>query len=156
LLLLLLLLPCMAALGFFERIGGVGVSANLIMYLTGPFGLSTAAAAASVNAWGGTVQVLPLVGAIAADSRLGRYRAVVAACVLYLLVSTEYCSNKDFVVSSWFGFSYLLLSSSMLGISWIGLLDLCLLYGRILEQNDAVLVYLVLSSPWSGCRYDKF
>jgi len=74
-------------MGFFERIGFVGVSANLIMYLTGPLGMSTAAAAAGVNAWSGTVNVLPLVGALVADSRLGRYRAVLAACVLYLLVS---------------------------------------------------------------------
>ena len=63
------------------------MQANLIMYLNGPLGMSTAAAAASVNAWAGTVQVLPLVGALAADSRLGRYRAVLAAGVLYLLVS---------------------------------------------------------------------
>ena len=86
-----LLLTCYwyyhAAVGFFERIGFVGVSANLIMYLTGPLGMSTAAAAAGVNAWSGTVQVLPLVGALVADSRLGRYRALLAACVLYLLVS---------------------------------------------------------------------
>ncbi|XP_066313011.1 protein NRT1/ PTR FAMILY 5.10-like isoform X2 [Miscanthus floridulus] len=76
------------AMGFFERIGFVGVSANLIMYLTGPLGMSTAAAAAGVNAWSGTVNAcprLPLVGALVADSRLGRYRAVLAACVLYLL-----------------------------------------------------------------------
>lgn len=72
-------------MGFFERIGFVGVSANLITYLTGPLGMSTAAAAAGVNAWSGTVQVLPLVGALVADSRLGRYRAILAACVLYLL-----------------------------------------------------------------------
>ncbi|KAL6616454.1 hypothetical protein ACP70R_038724 [Stipagrostis hirtigluma subsp. patula] len=71
--------------GFFERIGFVGVQANLIMYLTGPLGMSTAAAAAGVNAWAGTVQVLPLVGALAADSRLGRYRAVLVAGVLYVL-----------------------------------------------------------------------
>jgi peptide/histidine transporter 3/4 len=70
-----------------ERIGFYGVQANLIMYLNGPLGMSTAASAASVNAWAGTVQVLPLVGALAADSRLGRYRAVLAAGVLYLLVS---------------------------------------------------------------------
>ncbi|CAD6235721.1 unnamed protein product [Miscanthus lutarioriparius] len=73
------------AVGFLERIGFYGVQANLIMYLNGPLGMSTAAAAASVNAWAGTVQVLPLVGALAADSRLGRYRAVLAAGVLYLL-----------------------------------------------------------------------
>lgn len=74
---------------FFERIGFFGVEGNLIMYLTGPLGMSTAAAAAGVNAWSGTVLVLPLVGALAADSRLGRYGAVMAASVLYLLVSTD-------------------------------------------------------------------
>nr|BAJ98126.1 predicted protein [Hordeum vulgare subsp. vulgare] len=71
--------------GFLERIGFIGVGGNLITYLTGPLGMSTAAAAAGVNAWSGTVLVLPLVGALAADSRLGRYRAVLLAGVLYLL-----------------------------------------------------------------------
>ncbi|XP_062207612.1 protein NRT1/ PTR FAMILY 5.16-like [Phragmites australis] len=71
--------------GFLERIGFYGVQGNLIMYLTGPLGMSTAAAAAGVNVWAGTVQVLPLIGALAADSWLGRFRAVLAAGVLYLL-----------------------------------------------------------------------
>jgi dipeptide/tripeptide permease len=71
-----------------ERIGFIGVEGNLITYLSGPLGMSTAAAAAGANAWSGTVLVLPLVGALAADSRLGRYRAVLLAGVLYLLVST--------------------------------------------------------------------
>ncbi|XP_047055466.1 protein NRT1/ PTR FAMILY 5.10-like [Lolium rigidum] len=69
----------------FERIGFSGVEGNLITYLSGPLGMSTAAAAAGANAWSGTVLVLPLVGALAADSRLGRYRAVLLAGVLYLL-----------------------------------------------------------------------
>uniref|UniRef100_A0A0E0JRM0 Uncharacterized protein n=1 Tax=Oryza punctata TaxID=4537 RepID=A0A0E0JRM0_ORYPU len=73
------------AVGFLERIGFNGVQGNLVMYLTGPMGMSTAAAAAGANAWGGTVLVLTLVGALAADSRLGRYRAIVAAGVLHLL-----------------------------------------------------------------------
>lgn len=72
--------------GFLERIGFYGVQGNLIMFMTGPLGMPTAAADAGVNAWAGTVQVLPLVGALAADSRLGRYRAILAAGVLYLLV----------------------------------------------------------------------
>ena len=73
--------------GLLERIGFYGVQGNLIMFLTGPLGMPTASAAAGVNAWAGTVQVLPLVGALAADSRLGPYRAILAASVLYLLVS---------------------------------------------------------------------
>ena len=95
-------------MGFFERIGFVGVSANLIMYLTGPLGMSTAAAAAGVNAWSGTVNAcprLPLVGALVADSRLGRYRAVLAACVLYLLVSLH--SKECIFVSSFVHLSLL-------------------------------------------------
>jgi solute carrier family 15 (peptide/histidine transporter), member 3/4 len=75
---------------FLERLGFYGVQGNLIMYLTGPLGMPTAAAAAGVNAWAGTVQVLPLVGALAADTRLGRYRAVLAAGVLYLLACAMY------------------------------------------------------------------
>uniref|UniRef100_A0ACD5WHC3 Uncharacterized protein n=2 Tax=Avena sativa TaxID=4498 RepID=A0ACD5WHC3_AVESA len=73
------------AVEFVERLGFYGVHGNLIMYLTGPLGLSTAAAAASVNAWAGTASMLPLLGALAADSWIGRYRAVVAAGVLYLV-----------------------------------------------------------------------
>lgn len=77
---------CPAVVGFLERLGFYGVQGNLIMFLTGPLGMSTASAAAGVNAWAGTVQVLPLVCAFAADARFGRYRAVLAASVFYLLV----------------------------------------------------------------------
>ncbi|KAM0917281.1 hypothetical protein ACQ4PT_009686 [Festuca glaucescens] len=73
------------AVEFVERVGFYGVHGNLIMYLTGPLGLSTATAAAGVNAWAGTASMLPLLGALVADSWIGRYRAVVAAGVLYLV-----------------------------------------------------------------------
>ncbi|XP_044977548.1 protein NRT1/ PTR FAMILY 5.10-like isoform X1 [Hordeum vulgare subsp. vulgare] len=73
------------AVEFVERVGFYGLQGNLIMYLTGPLGLSTASAAAGVNAWAGTASMLPLLGALAADSWIGRYRAIVAAGVLYLV-----------------------------------------------------------------------
>lgn len=63
-----------------------GISANLITYLTGPLGQSNASAAASVNAWSGTASLMPLLGAFLADAYLGRYRSIILACTLYVLV----------------------------------------------------------------------
>ncbi|BAF26079.1 protein NRT1/ PTR FAMILY 5.10 [Oryza sativa Japonica Group] len=76
----------LVVVGFLERIGFFGVQGNLMLYLTGPMAMSTAAAATAANAWGGTVLVLTLAGGLAADSSgLGRYRAVIVASALYLL-----------------------------------------------------------------------
>uniref|UniRef100_A0A0E0B7V8 Major facilitator superfamily (MFS) profile domain-containing protein n=1 Tax=Oryza glumipatula TaxID=40148 RepID=A0A0E0B7V8_9ORYZ len=76
----------LVVVGFLERIGFFGVQGNLMLYLTGPMAMSTAAAATAANAWGGTVLVLTLAGGLAADSSgLGRYRAVLVASALYLL-----------------------------------------------------------------------
>jgi peptide/histidine transporter 3/4 len=64
-----------------------GVSSNLITYLTGPLGYSNAAAASAVNVWSGTASLMPLLGAFIADSFLGRYRSIILAYTLYVLVT---------------------------------------------------------------------
>ncbi|KAI3512940.1 hypothetical protein L1887_20263 [Cichorium endivia] len=68
-----------------ERFAYYGVSSNLITYLTGSLGLSTATAAENVNAWTGTASLLPLVGAFIADAFLGRYLTIIFASLLYIL-----------------------------------------------------------------------
>ncbi|KAI3872134.1 hypothetical protein MKW98_011626 [Papaver atlanticum] len=62
-----------------------GISANLITYLTGPLGQSTVTAAANVNTWVGFIWMLPVFGAVVADSFLGRFRTIIISTLIYVL-----------------------------------------------------------------------
>ena len=57
-----------------------GISYNLVTYLTGVLGQSNVAAAKNVSTWQATCFLMPLGGAVVADSYCGRYRTMVVSC----------------------------------------------------------------------------
>ncbi|KAF8775192.1 hypothetical protein HU200_004591 [Digitaria exilis] len=68
-----------------ERFAYKGVAANLITYLTGPLGQPMARAAASIDAWKGVSQMLPLPLACLADAWIGRFRAIILASLIFVV-----------------------------------------------------------------------
>ncbi|XP_074279571.1 protein NRT1/ PTR FAMILY 5.10-like isoform X2 [Silene latifolia] len=68
-----------------ERLAYFGIAANLIQFLTGKLGQSTATAATNVSTWTGISLLLPIFGALMADSFLGKYYTVVLSSIIYIL-----------------------------------------------------------------------
>ncbi|XP_074304789.1 protein NRT1/ PTR FAMILY 5.10-like isoform X1 [Silene latifolia] len=68
-----------------ERIAYYGILCNLITFLTEELRQSTATAAANVNAWAGVASLLPICGAVIADSYLGKHCTIISASLVYIL-----------------------------------------------------------------------
>ncbi|XP_047074494.1 protein NRT1/ PTR FAMILY 8.3-like isoform X2 [Lolium rigidum] len=56
------------------------IASNLVTYLTGVLGQSNIAAARNVSTWQATCFLMPIAGAVVADSYWGRYRTMVVSC----------------------------------------------------------------------------
>jgi dipeptide/tripeptide permease len=69
----------------FEKLGTIGTTANLLVYLTTVYGMKSANAATLLNLFGGTTNLAPLLGAFLSDSYLGRYATLGLASVASFL-----------------------------------------------------------------------
>ncbi|GJN24787.1 hypothetical protein PR202_gb12550 [Eleusine coracana subsp. coracana] len=69
----------------FEKAGSIGAAANLVVYLTSVFHVSSVRAAVAVNALAGTTNLATVLGALASDLYLGRFATVGIGCVATLI-----------------------------------------------------------------------
>uniref|UniRef100_A0A0E0MQ30 Uncharacterized protein n=1 Tax=Oryza punctata TaxID=4537 RepID=A0A0E0MQ30_ORYPU len=63
----------------FEKLGTIGTTANLLVYLTTVYHLPSVHAATLINFFSGTTNLAPLLGAFLCDTFLGRYTTIAAA-----------------------------------------------------------------------------
>lgn len=73
----------------FEKLGTLGTSANLLVYLTQVFHMRSVDAATLLNGLNGTTSLAPIIGAFLSDAYLGRYLALAIASVASLIVSSR-------------------------------------------------------------------
>ena len=70
----------------FERVASVGLSPNMILYLTREFGMETAKAANVIFFWSAANYFTPIIGALLADSYMGKYRMIELGSIFSFLV----------------------------------------------------------------------
>ncbi|KAB1201214.1 Protein NRT1/ PTR FAMILY 5.4 [Morella rubra] len=68
-----------------ERFAYFGLSANLITYLTNELHEPISTASKNVNMWTGLACILPVLGALIADSFLGRFKTIILASIIYFM-----------------------------------------------------------------------
>jgi hypothetical protein len=65
---------------------GIGISSNLILYLTKKLHQGTVTASNNVTDWVGTVWITPISGAYVPDAHHDRYWTFVIDCIIYISV----------------------------------------------------------------------
>jgi len=75
-----------AANEIFEKVATFGLTANMVLYLTERYLMSSAFAAVVIYNWHAVSNFLPIFGAVLADACIGRFWTIAAASVVYQLV----------------------------------------------------------------------
>jgi len=70
----------------FERLASLGLMPNMILYLTREYGMQTAGATNFLLLWSAASNFTPFIGAVLADSYVGRYSMIAFGSVASLLV----------------------------------------------------------------------
>lgn len=70
----------------FERLASLGLMPNMILYLTRQYGMQTAGATNFLLLWSAVSNLTPFIGAVLADSYVGRYSMIAFGSVASLLV----------------------------------------------------------------------
>ncbi|XP_034708132.1 protein NRT1/ PTR FAMILY 2.11-like [Vitis riparia] len=68
----------------FEKLGTIGTSSNLMVYLTSVFNIKSVTAATLINIFSGTTNMAPLLGAFLSDSYFGRFKTLALASICSL------------------------------------------------------------------------
>ncbi|KAI9187510.1 hypothetical protein LWI28_028930 [Acer negundo] len=78
-------LPFIIANEAFERVASFGLSPNMIFYLKTRYNMETTTATNLILVWNAATNVLPVVGAVVADSYVGRYPMIGFGSIASLL-----------------------------------------------------------------------
>lgn len=84
---ILILFP--AANEIFEKVASFGLTANMILYLTERYLMSSALATVVLYNWNAFSNFLPIFGAVLADAYLGRFRVIALGSFVSLSVSAD-------------------------------------------------------------------
>lgn len=77
----------MSASESLEKVAGIGLHANMIMYLKNEYHLDNAKGATIILLWGALSNFMSIIGAFLSDSYTGRFRVLAFGTLFYLSVS---------------------------------------------------------------------